>query len=711
MPAYSYDGISYNQYGGFTDLDFVALGGVYMSPPHVQGGNTVAGFRLGMIGPQWTMVDPEGKVFIYKAVFNVERGAPHILGGTNQSGRSLKTTTDAKYAPDPNGGWQAATRNKLRRWHYSALGPFSNPIYSDMPFMWHNGISMYARHKPFALAAGLTDAVKDISRCMKQNAPGASELFYRPSGASSVGWPDSLDPKYSQFITQSINGLGLHHMMVGYAFEESDCVSRWFANGHPDERAAMGAAGIGTSSMNLHLGMGILWSNPVVTSSVSPRDGSLQTYTDTTNHSKKKLIDNLKAKYVTINNLNAAWNTGGYYTTFDSNGGWGVGTGVADEDGLRARSWFGAGSATHTGHSNQSENNVVNSMSWNPNVKIDLDQIYSESVAAWLKPAWDAIKAKDSGLLFAPVNNWGIPMRSAAIAPLTQYSDFFTGGSLVNIRADVDYPASIAGPHMNWMYSAIPKPHVAGWYSAPGRMDSCLYYLGNNYTLSHTNSAINENNKLRTFTFAFQTDSGVFPHIGYTKWGGYDQVNEQLAWGLQSLNDNPYDGRDYTVAQSDPWTPTCQVATEDRVYTDYLGYGGTTTLQRTDLIVGANIALKGIFETNFGVTPPPPEEFMAILNVAIQNQDQEHPINYNGVRVRFQRSVDGGVTFSDVQSAVRPLGTAADSYSVPVGQSGQYRAGAALTDGTVFGTEVFSNAVQLAVFVVSTPQTITLAIG
>lgn len=102
---------------------------------------------------------------------------------------------------------------------------------------------------------------------------------------------------------------------------------------------------------------------------------------------------------------------------------------------------------------------------------------------------------------------------------------------------------------------------------------------------------------------------------------------------------------------------------------------------------------------------------MAILNVAITNQVLEHTVNYTGVRVRFQRSTDGGVTFTDVQSATRALGSTADSYSVPVGQSGHYRAGAALTDGTVFGTEVFSNVIQLAVFMVSTPQTITLAIA
>jgi hypothetical protein len=49
------------------------------------------------------------------------------------------------------------------------------------------------------------------------------------------------------------------------------------------------------------------------------------------------LIAALTAKYGTIGALNAAWNTGGYYTTFRSAGGWGVGTRLTDEDGFRPR--------------------------------------------------------------------------------------------------------------------------------------------------------------------------------------------------------------------------------------------------------------------------------------------------------------------------------------------------------------------------------------
>lgn len=130
----------------------------------------------------------------------------------------------------------------------------------------------------------------------------------------------------------------------------------------------------------------------------------------------------------------------------------------------------------------------------------------------------------------------------------------------------------------------------------------------------------------------------------------------------------------------------------------------------------------GAWEVN-GTPPPPqdpdpepepepePGEIMATLNTTITLESQQHETDYTGMRIRFQRSTDGGFTWDDVQSNVRALGTTQDSYGVPVGQSGHYRAGAALTDGAAVGTEVFSNVVQVAVFEVLTPTTITLTIA
>jgi hypothetical protein len=59
-----------------------------------------------------------------------------------------------------------------------------------------------------------------------------------------------------------------------------------------------------------------------------------------------------------------------------------------------------------------------------------------------------------------------------------------------------------------------------------------------------------------------------------------------------------------------------------------------------------------------------------------------------------------------VQSNVRALGVASDSYTIPANSAGMYRAGAVLTDGTNLGVEVFSNTLNVAML--STPTAISI---
>jgi hypothetical protein len=349
-----------------------------------------------------------------------------------------------------------------------------------------------------------------------------------------------------------------------------------------------------------------------------------------------------------------------------------------------------------------------------------------KSCEAWVKPVWDTIKARDPGMPFAMVNNWGFPMRPV-LAPLwNQYNDFFMGGTLVNGRVGLNSQATLqeATDHMNWLYPLVPKPHISNFYLGAQSADSCVYYQ----TASGGSIGVNVNQGLATYdrlvniVMPFKVaELDIAPHVGWMRWEFSDNPSESgwPHWGVGSLNDNLYGGWDFTFPQADPFATDRQIATEDFHYSDMLGFGGTIppTLQRTDLIVGANIALKNVFIANMGDTPtpppppPPPEEFMAVLNAELTLELQQHETAYSGMRIRFQRSTDGGATWANVQSNVRAIGTTDDSYGVPVGQSGQYRAGAALTDGTVFGTEVFSNVAQVAVFEVLTPTTITLSIA
>ncbi len=743
------DGINYTTWGGYADLDFAALGGVYMSPPHASG----TGFRLGMIGKQWVFIDPLGKVFISKSFFNVNGDDTHVLGGAipaaqgGQTGRTqYNNVLNGKYAGSKP-AFTARQEAAHRAMHFNAIGPFNfTSAGTSFPVLQHYiSISRYLRITAYARAPlpggfAMADPIKDIARCMPINSPSASEMFYRPTGDSFVGWGDWLDPHYAQQIAIQYGPakFGIDAKLIAHFFEESDAISKWMGFGHPNERSGALNDAFHRTYLNIHPGIGILFSRLVVTSTTDVT-GVNTTFVDTTNYSKAKLIQNLKDKYGTIAALNTAWGTGGYYTSFDSAGGYGVGTGVADEDGLRARVWFGVNSPVERGHES-GKNNMVDSTSWGnswpspglggPNltnaVKVDLDQIMVESMTAWMKPVWDTLKARDPGILLSPCNNWGWNFRPATVGFWNAYTDLFLGGSLLNIRIQERSGSAALGDQtraeaiadMNYTYGMIPKPHIVNYYSAPDRRDSCLYYMSGTTAVTGSNTLMGaaEKDCLLNESFSFSTTpSGIYPHIGWMKWEYPDQINEQLHWGVMSLNDNLYDGGDYrAVAQGgpgpkpDPWDPTKTTLTEDFVYSDYLGFGGTNTLQRTDLLVGGNIAIKGVIHSHFGTLLP--GGIMATLNTTITLANQDHFVNYTGMRVRFQRSVDAGVTYTDVQSNVRVLGTTTDQYLVPSGQSGRYRAGAVLTDGTNFGTEVFSAPMDVAVFSVLTPQTITLAI-
>jgi hypothetical protein len=110
--------------------------------------------------------------------------------------------------------------------------------------------------------------------------------------------------------------------------------------------------------------------------------------------------------------------------------------------------------------------------------------------------------------------------------------------------------------------------------------------------------------------------------------------------------------------------------------------------------------------------PPDPEpgDIMATINLAITLENQQHAHNYTDMEIRFQRSTDGQLTWADVQSNNRPLGTTEDAYPVPSGQPGHYRGVARLTDSVNFSPEVFSNVGEVVVFDILTPSTVTLSI-
>lgn len=96
----------------------------------------------------------------------------------------------------------------------------------------------------------------------------------------------------------------------------------------------------GMANYHLNAGYAIAACPPTMTSApaVHTQTGPWN-YNEPTVWSKQRWKQYLQTKYGTIGALNTAWGTGGFYTTFDSAGGYGVGTGILDENGQH--SWFG----------------------------------------------------------------------------------------------------------------------------------------------------------------------------------------------------------------------------------------------------------------------------------------------------------------------------------------------------------------------------------
>ena len=172
----------------------------------------------------------------------------------------------------------------------------------------------------------------------------------------------------------------------------------------------------GQAEYHRHLGYSVFCSPPSYTSYVDP-GGVTRTLTgaDQTNYSKIAFSNWLKTKYTTIGALNAAWATDNFYTTFDSAGGYGVGTGVLDEDGKK--SWLGWNGSSAEG---------VSLSTCSQTVRDDLDDLMEYFFEQLFRLTCAGMRAAcPNVLLFCPASDDETPWRFTKVA--SQYIDM--GGS------------------------------------------------------------------------------------------------------------------------------------------------------------------------------------------------------------------------------------------------------------------------------------------
>src|SRR6266581_1675605 len=236
-----------------------------------------------------------------------------------------------------------------------------------------------------------------------------------------------------------------------------------------------------------------------------------QPYADTKVYTKYALRDFLLARYGTISALNAAWSSN--YTTFDSDGGWGTGSGLLDENGRDSHAWLRGRDARY----------------------------YLSGTTPRLKAAGE----------YLDVLNVGTDASQAQLNFMAQWAGDVPLAIWEGIVANPD--------SSRWRYARQQSP--ATW-SVPTQQARGEKYKQDLLNLWSGSAAA----------------TGSHPFVGLLWWDWHDMSSEQTNWGLVSLADNAYDGREASnEVGTDAWG--FKTGGEERKYGDFLTVVHNANLQ------------------------------------------------------------------------------------------------------------------------------------
>jgi len=261
-------------------------------------------------------------------------------------------------------------------------------------------------------------------------------------------------------------------------------------------------------------------------------------YLDNTLYSKYAWASYLQNKYGNITALNAAWNTGGFYTTFGDAGGFGSGTGVLDEDG-RHTAWFGSDLA----------NRYFTLVGVNPNLVADMDAFLYQFTYQVYGVQANTIKTYDQNHLLECGNFGGIG--EGGMRPQVMQALKDAGCNIVVGNWNSTYPAvALSGNQAE--YDAVGLPVVL-WYGISSQEDSDeSQYPDRGASFADYPSQFARgqqySNDQQTI-FSAQGTNGDYYIMGTAFWGLTDNSSEGTNWGLITLMDNAYDGKCAVIGQ------------------------------------------------------------------------------------------------------------------------------------------------------------------
>ncbi len=206
--------------------------------------------------------------------------------------------------------------------------------------------------------------------------------------------------------------------------------------------------------------------------------------------------------------------------------GWGIGTGLMDEDGRPAHQvWTGIDFTFMT--------------DVDANLKVDLDSYLYQIAAHYFSMCKTVVQTWIPGLLYlgpASLGSWGAPSNRNVLKAAAQYIDvMLMGGAGV----------ALTQPMLDFIYTYYgDKPIFIGEYRT-ANPDSALFSYPDSGTLA-TQQLRGQSylSAVTTYPTAAYTANGSSPYVGILWWQYLDNWGEKLNWGLVSLMDNAYDSHE-----------------------------------------------------------------------------------------------------------------------------------------------------------------------
>src|SRR5712672_2327742 len=346
-------------------------------------------FHLEKLGPQssgrWMLVTPEGHGFWFLGVALVSSATP----GRDAAGKYYWDYARIKYGDSAT--WASEEKKRLLAWGFNGLGwgasmfvlSYHSQGYTTVsPLIPHfNEHVSFALHSMMNAKEFLKSPVKNILASLHMNS-----------------FPDVYDPGFQRYAFWAM-ATNMHGTI---GFPDAEYKSPWVIGIITDELDEL--KGFGNGQTHPHLGWMVLATAPA--QATGTLFGKKLSYPDTTVYSKLALRDFLKGRYGgDINALDKAWASA--YSTWGSDGGWGNGKGLLDENG--AHRWMG-------NRFSLAQETVA--------MQQDLNDFLFQIAKKYFEICHDAIRSVDTDhLIIGPVVVGGPDTRPQVLLAAAQYLD------------------------------------------------------------------------------------------------------------------------------------------------------------------------------------------------------------------------------------------------------------------------------------------------